>query len=303
MATAKQINANKLNAQYSSGPKTVVGKNTSAANALKHGLTAKKYLTSSESWEEFEALYIARRKLYPPDDPIIDSLIEKITLAHFRMDRGFEAEAETLRQGSLAEMLVNHNKPFKSLVSYEGSNRKTLKLLEEELARYLSMRAETGDLESVPTSPATHSPEAEGTAASHLAANDAGMPSLPSPQTPSTSTSRRAEPKAGKDSGPVVHKQPAARVTATSSMTETTTPPTQENQKTNPISNSGNGVLVDTTEKRRAADSLAMPASAPMVAATAAPIPAVSPPAVTQPPQPIIQTNFDIRWDDPPNRR
>jgi hypothetical protein len=142
MPTEQQIAANKVNAQKSTGPKTTSGKEASAGNALKHGLSAKKYLTPTETYESFEALYLARRRLYPPDDPIIDRLVEKITLAHFRIDRGFEAEAQTLQQGSLAEMLIAYDKPIKNLGSYEASNRKTLKLLEEELARYVCMLRE-----------------------------------------------------------------------------------------------------------------------------------------------------------------
>ena len=62
MTTDKQINANKLNAQKSTGPQTDAGKEASAGNALKHGMTAKKYLTPTENIEDFEALYAVRRK-------------------------------------------------------------------------------------------------------------------------------------------------------------------------------------------------------------------------------------------------
>jgi hypothetical protein len=110
--------------------------------------------------------------IYPVNDLVIDSLVVKITLAHFRMDRGFVAEAETLRQGSLAKMLVESGKPFKDLGSYEASNRKMLKLLEEELARYLSMTAETGDPESMSESSVT-SPAADECVAARPPAEDA----------------------------------------------------------------------------------------------------------------------------------
>jgi hypothetical protein len=125
MATAGQIAANNRNAQKSTGPKTTAGKEASARNALTRGNTANKYLTSSEDPEEFEALYTARRKLYAADDPIIDGLVEKITFAHFRVDRGFQAEAEMLQQSSLAEVLVHYEKPIKQLSGYETLNRKS----------------------------------------------------------------------------------------------------------------------------------------------------------------------------------
>ena len=40
MASEKQIEANRANAQHSTGPKTPAGKAISRLNALKHGLTA-----------------------------------------------------------------------------------------------------------------------------------------------------------------------------------------------------------------------------------------------------------------------
>jgi hypothetical protein len=39
MATARQIAANRRNAQRSTGPRTAAGKSTSSRNALRHGLS------------------------------------------------------------------------------------------------------------------------------------------------------------------------------------------------------------------------------------------------------------------------
>ena len=39
MATAKQVAANRRNAQRSTGPRTAAGKSTSSRNALRHGLS------------------------------------------------------------------------------------------------------------------------------------------------------------------------------------------------------------------------------------------------------------------------
>ena len=41
MATAEQIEANRLNAQKSTGPKTDEGKASVRRNAIKHGMTAR----------------------------------------------------------------------------------------------------------------------------------------------------------------------------------------------------------------------------------------------------------------------
>jgi hypothetical protein len=55
MATQKQIEANRRNAQQSTGPRTSNGKARVASNALKHGLTAEQIVLPGENLEEFIA--------------------------------------------------------------------------------------------------------------------------------------------------------------------------------------------------------------------------------------------------------
>ena len=54
MATQAQINANRKNAQKSTGPRTARGKEVVSQNAIKHGLCAKKNVIRTESQEEFD---------------------------------------------------------------------------------------------------------------------------------------------------------------------------------------------------------------------------------------------------------
>lgn len=56
MATRKQIEANRLNAQKSTGPKTPEGKRRSAMNALKHGLRSKLVVIPGEDPRDYETL-------------------------------------------------------------------------------------------------------------------------------------------------------------------------------------------------------------------------------------------------------
>ena len=49
MSTEKQINANRQNAQKSTGPKTAEGKATSSKNAVKHGLFAEEAVIYGEN--------------------------------------------------------------------------------------------------------------------------------------------------------------------------------------------------------------------------------------------------------------
>jgi hypothetical protein len=69
MATLKQIEANRLNAQKSTGPTTESGKATSSQNSLKSGIYTKTILIHGEDWDQFEALLIEYHYHYLPNPP------------------------------------------------------------------------------------------------------------------------------------------------------------------------------------------------------------------------------------------
>ena len=69
MTTVKQIEANRLNALRSTGPRTEDGKQRSRCNAIRHGLTAETVivgLEDIEDYEAFEATIIAGRARIRP---------------------------------------------------------------------------------------------------------------------------------------------------------------------------------------------------------------------------------------------
>ncbi|MGA8626279.1 MAG: hypothetical protein WB686_16300, partial [Pseudolabrys sp.] len=55
MTTVKQIEANRLNALRSTGPRTEDGKQRSRCNAIRHGLTAETVIVGLEDIEDYEA--------------------------------------------------------------------------------------------------------------------------------------------------------------------------------------------------------------------------------------------------------
>lgn len=77
MTSTEQLEANRANAQRSSGPQTAVGKANSSRNALKHGLCAKTIVIGDETPGQFEELREAVRSYYGPTT----------TLAHEAADR------------------------------------------------------------------------------------------------------------------------------------------------------------------------------------------------------------------------
>lgn len=86
-------------------------------------------------------------------------------------------------------------RPVKSLGAYEASNRKTLKMLEEELARYLSMLRETSDAESMLAASTVGSREHKEVATPLPPTNDAATPSTPMAETPPKDTKHKGKPK------------------------------------------------------------------------------------------------------------
>src|SRR5947208_1307226 len=93
MASARQVEANRRNAQRSTGPRTPAGKARSRRNALKDGLTASTLLLDALTVQE-EATITA---LAGPDPS--DAAWEQartVALAHHALRRCQEAQADLL---------------------------------------------------------------------------------------------------------------------------------------------------------------------------------------------------------------
>lgn len=67
MGRQRQIEANRRNAQKSTGPRTGAGRTISSKNALRHGLTAKQVVVCDEDPKDFEAFH---DWLYEGLDPV-----------------------------------------------------------------------------------------------------------------------------------------------------------------------------------------------------------------------------------------
>jgi hypothetical protein len=125
MATSRQIEANRLNAQNSTGPRTPQGKAVSSQNALKSGLDAESQFVVGEDRSEFAELqheYIARFQPLTPEERFqVDSLLRN----EWTLRRLFRAEAHlweyyTIRADRsegvpLGEALVAGHEAFRRL--------------------------------------------------------------------------------------------------------------------------------------------------------------------------------------------
>jgi hypothetical protein len=93
MATDAQINANRRNAQKSTGPKTPEGKARSRRNRLQHGLTAQTCMLEDEDPADLLELLGELREKFDPQDTDEDFLLERMAKARFRYERIMPLEA------------------------------------------------------------------------------------------------------------------------------------------------------------------------------------------------------------------
>src|SRR5262244_3438971 len=104
MTTSQQIEANRRNAQRSTGPRTEHGKQRSRCNAVRHGLTAETVigaLEDAEDYRSFEATIIAD---YDAQSAVESQLVLRLASLLWRLRRAttmetglFEIQADHLR--------------------------------------------------------------------------------------------------------------------------------------------------------------------------------------------------------------
>jgi hypothetical protein len=87
MSTDKQIEANRINAEKSTGPRTEEGKQASSQNALKHGLLAQRSVIPGEDPAEFDALVTWFENTFHPSNAYEFSLVRQMADAEWRLRR------------------------------------------------------------------------------------------------------------------------------------------------------------------------------------------------------------------------
>jgi hypothetical protein len=92
MATQSQIDANRRNAQKSTGPTTPEGRAAVRHNALKHGLTSEVLIPMDEQRPAFDLLCDAFITEYQPVGPTEESLLENLVAAKWRLGRARKEE-------------------------------------------------------------------------------------------------------------------------------------------------------------------------------------------------------------------
>ena len=93
MATEKQFEANRQNAQKSTGPKTPEGRAAVRLNGVKHGLTAETIVLKGESEADFTQLFDSLEAEHNPVTPTEEALVVQLAMATWRLRRLYHAEA------------------------------------------------------------------------------------------------------------------------------------------------------------------------------------------------------------------
>src|SRR5947209_15620412 len=93
MSTERQIAANQLNAQKSTGPRTPEGRAAVRLNGVKHGITAQTLVLKGEREEDFTALLDSYQAEHQPSTPTEEALVLQLAMATWRLRRLYHAEA------------------------------------------------------------------------------------------------------------------------------------------------------------------------------------------------------------------
>ena len=101
MASNAQINANRANAQLSTGPRSEEGRAKSSLNAVKTGLTGRTVLLPSDDIAEYERHLTAYAEEFAPVDLLETNLVQSIADTDWRLRRIPALESALFAKGRI----------------------------------------------------------------------------------------------------------------------------------------------------------------------------------------------------------
>ena len=150
MSTLKQINANRLNSEMSTGPNTKVGKAIVSRNAIKHGLLATNVLLPCEEGKDFEELGRNLRSELQPKGELEIILVHRIVSLIWRLRRVEQIETaifvwqqyetDSLRAKAEIESYVDEGVEFNPFSPPKITNKKRHKEAKKKLEEAHSLR-------------------------------------------------------------------------------------------------------------------------------------------------------------------
>lgn len=151
MAPQKQIEANRLNAQKSTGPKTLEGREIVSRNATTHGLTATRAVVLPEEQEEFDRFAAALRYEWDPQCLLERFHLERMIHCAWRLKRVSHLETSLLldlcqKEGgrddptTLGRAYIRGTVVFETLSRHERQIERSLREAQQELELRLYAR-------------------------------------------------------------------------------------------------------------------------------------------------------------------
>jgi hypothetical protein len=117
MSSLKQIEANRLNAQHSTGPRSIEGKAIVRFNALKSGIDAKSQVIPGEDPAALELLTAEYHDRYQPATPEVRALVDALVTAEW-MQRRFRTLEAQLFQFNITRF-IREEKGLQAAQAYE----------------------------------------------------------------------------------------------------------------------------------------------------------------------------------------
>jgi hypothetical protein len=140
MLSEKQLEANRANAQKSTGPQTQAGKDRSRLNATRHGLTSQVTIMPEEDMEAFNQFILGLVATLEPANVMEQQLAQSYANYQWRINRAAAIEENMFALGIMEEVAENLN--FEHPQAHNAaSNAKTFRADAQEFAR-LSMYAQ-----------------------------------------------------------------------------------------------------------------------------------------------------------------
>src|SRR4051812_8233818 len=106
MATQKQIDANRRNAQLSTGPRTPEGKSAVKLNALRHGLRARTVVLPGEDRQEFNHLCDHLEQEWQPRTSTELFYLEQMAVSQWKLTRMEIGEADVYHEVTGARVQI-----------------------------------------------------------------------------------------------------------------------------------------------------------------------------------------------------
>ncbi len=176
MTSEKKIDANRANAQSSTGPKTEGGRERSSRNAFKHGLTAEKIVVGKETKENLNAFYEDLMQELKPVGALETNFAERVALDCWRQRRVYAYEVGMTQQAqretvALLSGEIPEGAEYADLLSCQKKNG-LVHLSRHETALGRRIRENMAELERLQARRVTAARLSTNEAATQLGASD-----------------------------------------------------------------------------------------------------------------------------------